>query len=143
MAGEEVLIPDQLCILRPAFSILGVEKGVCDRYEYDLCIALAAPVSPQMTGPCNLSRSLHSSEGGQPARAPDFGKRRARMGLAVASSSHGARQQSQDVAHRREKDISRGSCEGDLDDRSAPPNPIRRKVVSPDSFVGGIGYTPG
>jgi len=44
MTREEVLIPDKLCILRPGFPILGVEKGVCIRYEYDLYIALAVPV---------------------------------------------------------------------------------------------------
>jgi len=43
MTREEVLIPDKLCILRPGFSILGVEKGVCDRYKYDLYIALVIP----------------------------------------------------------------------------------------------------
>jgi hypothetical protein len=40
MTRKEVLIPDKLCILRPGFSVLGAEKGVCIRYEYDLYIAL-------------------------------------------------------------------------------------------------------
>jgi hypothetical protein len=43
MTCKEVLIPDKLRILRPGFSILGVEKGICDRYEHDLYIALVIP----------------------------------------------------------------------------------------------------
>ena len=46
-------------------------------------------------------RASHSFEEVQPGRAPDFGKRRARMGLAVASRIHGARWRSRAVTHRR------------------------------------------
>jgi hypothetical protein len=105
MTRKEVLISDELCILGAGFSILGVEKGVCGGDKYDLFIVLVVAPPGQA---CMVSGALHNSEEVQPAREPDFGKRRARMGLAVASRIHGARRQSRAIAHGRRSVTCRG-----------------------------------
>ena len=111
MTCEEVLIPDKFRILGPGFSVLGVEEGIGRRYKYDLYTSLAAS---GLEGQVYIvSRDLHNAERGQPARAPDFGKRRARMGLAVASRSHGARRHCRAKGHRRER-LLREMAKGDV-----------------------------